>query len=195
MLKSKSWRKQTSFKIKFPIHNQLGGSWFFNLGSLGQSHRALMHNSVALNPDQKMQVGMGVAARKTFRSPLCSPIQFSPPRRTVPLSLTCCIPHDYWSNDLDNFTFSELIPLSFFRLWRNLRSFVSMQCRSWIRYRAVSPGTWKELNWAWGALPVSCLEDGLWSLWQSDIALAINPLITCWYCWVLQSIYYIKLRL
>ena len=81
--------------------------------------RLWMHNSVALNPDQKMQVGMGVAARQTLRSPLCPSIQFSPPGSPVSLSLTCCIPHDYGSNDLDNFTFSEPIPLSFFRFWRN----------------------------------------------------------------------------
>ena len=39
-LKSKSWRKQTSFRIKFPIQNQLCGFWFWSW----ISHRALMNS-------------------------------------------------------------------------------------------------------------------------------------------------------
>ena len=63
-LKSKSWRKQTSFKIKFPIQFQRGGS----LSQLLIFHRALTPNAMSMSSQTRQPISRGVCQSVTRRA-------------------------------------------------------------------------------------------------------------------------------
>ena len=75
-LKSKSWRKQTRFKIKFHIRIQVGRTQFWNLGSQCHSHRALIYRLKCWKAISGIGFWMGwmngPLTTPLLRAPLCS---------------------------------------------------------------------------------------------------------------------------